>query len=104
MHLETLWPIVLEMGELWAASLDRSGKGGTPDLGDVWPCEAIRGSSSTNVSSDHYVSFHRLSQWLVYSLLEPMEKLLGATIEGTEQLTVLPEYRNGMFMSFLYMY
>ncbi|KAI7884090.1 DUF1688-domain-containing protein [Lichtheimia hyalospora FSU 10163] len=95
MHLETLWPIVLEMGELWAASLDRSGKGGTPDLGDVWPCEAIRGSSNNNTSSDHYVSFHRLSQWLVYSLLEPMEKLLGATIEGTEQLTVLPEYRNG---------
>lgn len=32
---------------------------------------------------------------MAYSLVEPMEKLLGATIEGKEQLTVLPEYRNG---------
>ncbi|KAJ8652195.1 hypothetical protein O0I10_012156 [Lichtheimia ornata] len=92
-HLETLWPIVQDMGELWAAA-DESAKGGTSELGDVWPCQSIR---NTNVSNphDHFVAFHRLSQWLVYSLVEPMEKLLGATIEGTEQLTVLPEARNG---------
>ncbi|ORY96641.1 hypothetical protein BCR43DRAFT_492023 [Syncephalastrum racemosum] len=87
-HLETLWPVVQEMGEIWAAD---EGKGGTPNLGDAWPCSAIR----SETSEDNFVCFHRLSQWLVYSLLEPMEKLLGATIEGTEQLTVLPEYRNG---------
>lgn len=87
-HLETLWPVVQEMGEIWASD---EGKGGTPNLGDVWPCSAIR----SETSEDNFVCFHRLSQWLVYSLLEPMEKLLGATIEGTEQLTVLPEYRNG---------
>ncbi|KAI8148386.1 hypothetical protein BJV82DRAFT_591961 [Fennellomyces sp. T-0311] len=91
-HLETLWPVVQEMGEVWTAS-DNSGKGGTRDLGDVWPCGAIQ--TNSNDTFDHFVSFHRLSQWLVYSLIEPMEKLLGATIEGTEQLTVLPEYRNG---------
>lgn len=88
-HLETLWPIVQEMGELWAAA---SGKGGTPGLGDVWPCDTIQSNSD-----EHWIPFHRLSQWMAYSLVEPMEKLLGATIEGKEQLTVLPEYRNGKY-------
>lgn len=88
--METLWPVVMEMGELWSAS---EGKGGTPGLGDVWPCEALRQENG----EEQYVCFHLLSQWLVYSLLEPMEKLLGAIVEGTEQLTVPPEYRNGKY-------
>lgn len=86
--IETLWPVVQEMGELWAAE---EGVGGTPGLGDVWPCDAI--SDSNNL-----VSFHMLSQWLVYSIIEPMEKLLGATIEGTDLLTPLPDYCNGGFL------
>lgn len=91
--LETLWPVVQEMGEFWAAD-DEEGKGGTHGLGDVWPCPAIQTSQNAQ-STDHYVAFHKLSQWLVYSLIEPMEKLLGATIEGTDLLTPLPDYRNG---------
>ncbi|KAI8388490.1 uncharacterized protein BYT42DRAFT_236927 [Radiomyces spectabilis] len=87
-HLETLWPVMQEMGEFWAAE----GKGGSRGLGDVWPCQAIQNNPQ---SSEHFVSFHKLSQWLVYSVIEPMEKLLGATIEGTDQLTPLPDYRNG---------
>jgi hypothetical protein len=40
------------------------------------------------------VPFHKLSQWLTYSLVEPLE---GAGIEVTEldRLTALAEYRNG---------
>ncbi|CAO3595117.1 unnamed protein product [Absidia cylindrospora] len=90
-HLETLWPIVQEMGEMWAAE---KGKGGTPGFGDVWPCDTIQYSNDPN-STEHFVTFHKLSQWLVYSLIEPMTKLLGATIEGTDLLTPLPDYRNG---------
>ncbi|KAI8075243.1 hypothetical protein BC940DRAFT_287831 [Gongronella butleri] len=90
-HLETLWPIVMEMGEYWSAE---PGKGGTPGLGDVWPCATIRHSDDPT-DKDHYVAFHKLSQWLVYSLTEAMSKLLGATIEGTDLLTPLPDYRNG---------
>ncbi len=38
--------------------------------------------------------FHKLSQWLAYSLFEPFE-WAGATVTGRDDLTALPEYRNG---------
>jgi len=40
------------------------------------------------------VPFHKLSQWLSYSLLEPLEAA-GLVIDGVGELTGLPEYRNG---------
>jgi len=40
------------------------------------------------------VPFHKLSQWLTYSLLEPFESV-GVRVEGLNALTGLPEYRNG---------
>ncbi|KAI8092103.1 hypothetical protein BDF21DRAFT_377193 [Thamnidium elegans] len=85
-HLETLWPVVYEIGELWTVSQEKT-RGGTLGLGDVWPCPSL--------GENQFVPFHKLSQWLVYSLIEPMEKLMGAIIEGTEQLTPLPDYSNG---------
>lgn len=97
-HLETLWPVVLEIGEMWTIQQEKS-KGGTVGLGDVWECPALAGGG------DQFVAFHKLSQWLVYSLIEPMEKLLGAIIEGTEQLTPLPDYSNGKsFPPFFFLY
>jgi hypothetical protein len=38
--------------------------------------------------------FHKLSQWLTYSLLEPFEAG-GVRVTGIDALTGLPEYRNG---------
>ena len=38
--------------------------------------------------------FHKLSQWLTYSLLEPFE-WAGISVSGLSELTGLPEYRNG---------
>ena len=38
--------------------------------------------------------FHKLSQWLVYSLIEPLEAA-GFTITDIDGLTGLAEYRNG---------
>lgn len=89
--IETLWPVVQEMGELWASE---ENVGGTRGLGDVWPCSALLNGKNP-VGTEHYVPFHKLSQWMVYSMVEPMEKLLGATIEGTDLLTPLPDYCNG---------
>jgi hypothetical protein len=40
------------------------------------------------------VPFHKLSQWLAYSLIEPLE-LAGLNVERLDGLTALPEYRNG---------
>ena len=40
------------------------------------------------------VPFHKLSQWLTYSLLEPFE-WAGIAVERLDALTGLPEYRNG---------
>lgn len=91
-HLETLWPVVYEIGELWTVSQEKT-RGGTLGLGDVWPCPSL--------GDNQFVPFHKLSQWLVYSLIEPMEKLMGAIIEGTEQLTPLPDYSNGKSFSFI---
>ncbi len=51
-------------------------------LGDVWP------------HSTGLVPFHKLSQWLAYSLIEPLEDA-GIAITDIDRLTGLAEYRNG---------
>ncbi len=59
-------------------------------LGDCWPHRAAHGDGA----SDGWMPFHKLSQWLTYSLLEPFE-WAGVTVTGLSALTGLPEYRNG---------
>src|SRR5690606_13371813 len=56
--------------------------GGVP-LGDVWRHSELG-----------LVPFHKLSQWLAYSLVEPLERA-GVRVWGLDHLTGLPEYRNG---------
>lgn len=41
------------------------------------------------------VPFHKLTQWLTYSLIPPMAKLMDMHFPGIELMTGLPEYRNG---------
>lgn len=59
-------------------------------LGDCWRHPAVRGEGL----SDGWVPFHKLSQWLTYSLLEPFA-WSGVQVRGLDALTALPEYRNG---------
>ena len=59
-------------------------------LGDCWHHDAVRGPGLT----DGWMPFHKLSQWLTYSLLEPFE-WAGVPVSGLDALTGLPEYRNG---------
>ncbi|MBR7559453.1 DUF1688 family protein, partial [Mycobacterium tuberculosis] len=54
-------------------------------LGDCWRHQA---------APDGLVPFHKLTQWLTYSLLEPLEDG-GLVVVGLDALTGLPEYRNG---------
>lgn len=44
---------------------------------------------------ENIVPFHKLTQWLCYSLMVPMTKLLNIQFVGGELMTGLPEYRNG---------
>jgi hypothetical protein len=74
------------LGPIWQSggALD-----GVP-LGDVWRHPYAGGCGPTA----GWVPFHKLSQWLAYSLFEPLE-WAGITVTDREQLTALPEYRNG---------
>jgi hypothetical protein len=47
-----------------------------------------------DATTSGWVPFHKLSQWLAYSLLEPFE-WAGVRVTGLDELTGLPEYRNG---------
>ncbi|HUR89792.1 MAG TPA: URC4/urg3 family protein [Ramlibacter sp.] len=62
-------------------------------LGDCWRHSAVRGEGLT----DGWVPFHKLSQWMTYSLLEPFE-WSGVKVRDVHMLTALPEYRNGGLM------
>ncbi|MFO1218446.1 MAG: URC4/urg3 family protein [Burkholderiaceae bacterium] len=63
-------------------------------LGDCWPHEDAGGSVDGGGPDAGWVPFHKLSQWLTYSLLEPFE-WAGVQVSGLDELTGLPEYRNG---------
>jgi len=81
-----LQAVLVGLGEIWAGRVAIA----HVNLGDVWVHSALR---DTGFGS-HLVPFHKLSQWLTYSLLEPLQEL-GLEITGLNQLTGLPEYRNG---------
>ncbi|WAM15053.1 URC4/urg3 family protein [Rhodococcus sp. JS3073] len=63
---------------------------GAEPLGDCWRHDAVAGPGLTQ----GWMPFHKLSQWLCYSLLEPFQ-WAGVRVVGVDALTGLPEYRNG---------
>jgi hypothetical protein len=63
---------------------------GGANLGDVWRHRAL----PAETTGGQLVPFHKLSQWLTYSLAEVFEDA-GVPVAGIEALTGLPEYRNG---------
>ncbi len=81
---------VLEgLGSIWPGRLEARGV----NLGDVWPHSKL----GANGSFDSLVPFHKLSQWMTYSLIEPILEA-GLQVDGVDQLTGLAEYRNGGLM------
>jgi hypothetical protein len=67
------------LGPIWE---NRPSLGGAP-LGDCWPVDGLG-----------YVPLHKLSQWLAYSLIEPLQRA-GLQVTEIDGLTGLAEYRNG---------
>lgn len=78
--------LLMSLSGIWPAANQLDGV----PLGDCWRHEGVRGEGAT----DGWVPFHKLSQWLTYSLLEPFA-WGGANLHGLDALTALPEYRNG---------
>jgi hypothetical protein len=78
-------------GPIWRATPEHGTEvGDTRIHGDVWRHPHAGGSGPTA----GFVPFHKLSQWLAYSLFEPFE-WAGYAITDRDALTALPEYRNG---------
>ena len=59
-------------------------------VGDCWRHDGVSGPGLTA----GWLPLHKLSQWLTYSLIEPL-LWAGVEVAGIEALTGLPEYRNG---------
>jgi hypothetical protein len=81
-----LHTVIDGLGAIWPGRINI----GDVNLGDVWRHYAAGGTGF----SAGLVPFHKLSQWLAYSLIEPLEDA-GVRVTGQDELTGLPEYRNG---------
>ena len=92
--LSRIWPASNAIDTLATDGSDNAGGIGSGDpamaLGDCWRHSAVSGPGLTN----GWMPFHKLSQWLTYSLLEPFA-WAGVKVRHLEALTALPEYRNG---------
>lgn len=76
-----LGTLLRALGPVWPGRLSLEGV----NLGDCWHHPA---------TADGWMPFHKLTQWLTYSLLEPLADA-GLHVTGLDALTGLPEYRNG---------
>jgi hypothetical protein len=74
------------LGPIWSGRLTLEGVA----LGDCWRHPALRRDDAT----DTLVPLHKLSQWLAYSLIEPLQAA-GIQVTDMDGLTGLAEYRNG---------
>jgi hypothetical protein len=83
---QILLAVLESLGPIWPGRLSV----GEVNLGDVWRHSQISGPGMTA----GLVPFHKLSQWLTYSLIEPI-LAAGIRVTGVDELTGLAEYRNG---------
>jgi Protein of unknown function (DUF1688) len=78
--------VLRHLGPIWPSRLALAGI----PLGDCWRHDAIRTDDATN----RLMPLHKLSQWLTYSLIEPLQRA-GLVVTDIDGLTGLAEYRNG---------
>ena len=86
---DLLTVLLVALAPIWPAQNTLDGHA----LGDCWRHPAVRSDTADDLT-DGWMPFHKLSQWLTYSLLEPFA-WAGVAVEGLDALTGLPEYRNG---------
>ena len=78
--------LLQQLGPIWPSRLTLGGIA----LGDCWKHPAL----TTTDATSGLVPLHKLSQWLAYSLIEPLQTA-GIVVTDIDGLTGLAEYRNG---------
>jgi len=81
-----LGEVLRQLGPIWPSRLALGGVA----LGDCWRHPAIKTGDATS----GLMPLHKLSQWLTYSLIEPLQRA-GLVVTDIDGLTGLAEYRNG---------
>ncbi len=89
---DLLRALLAQLAPVWRNGPTISGQA----TGDVWMHRwagnaTAQGAHATSID---WVPFHKLSQWLAWSLVEPLQ-WSGVPVTGLDALTGLPEYRNG---------
>ncbi len=85
---ELLKVLLHALGGVWPERLRADGR----PLGDAWHYAPFAKAGGCDFGS--VVPFHKLTQWLAYSLVEPLAEC-GIEVVCLDGLTPLPEYRNG---------
>jgi hypothetical protein len=81
-----LTELLQQFGPIWPSRLTLGGIA----LGDCWTHPMLTTADATS----GLVPLHKLSQWLAYSLIEPLQTA-GINVTDIDGLTGLAEYRNG---------
>jgi uncharacterized protein DUF1688 len=78
--------LLQQFGQIWPSRLTLGGIA----LGDCWKHPSLASADATS----GLMPLHKLSQWLAYSLIEPLQAA-GIRVTDIDGLTGLAEYRNG---------
>ncbi|KAJ5182574.1 DUF1688-domain-containing protein [Penicillium capsulatum] len=90
--ITTLWTVLMDgFSPIWPPS--RTQIDGV-SIGDAWDCPDLPRSPPAQ-PWESIIPFHKLTQWLCYSIMVPLSKLMHIHFAGSDLLTGLPEYRNG---------
>jgi Protein of unknown function (DUF1688) len=81
-----LTELLQQLGPIWPSRLTLGGIA----LGDCWRHPVLTTADATS----GLMPLHKLSQWLAYSLIEPLQTA-GISVSDVDGLTGLAEYRNG---------
>lgn len=84
--LDILDSVLHGLGSIWPGRISIDGH----NLGDVWTLPYMEKDEKYG----GLIPFHKLSQWLSYSLVEPIE-WMGIKVTDVDKMTGLAEYRNG---------
>jgi hypothetical protein len=78
--------LLRRLGPIWPSRITLDGV----PLGDCWRHPALK----TDDATSELMPLHKLSQWMTYSLIEPLQRA-GLDVGDIDGLTGLAEYRNG---------